>query len=190
MSNTNDQLSKRELYLIESFKEQTAAWKHDDNLLYRFTSIILPLSIVALAVPYVEEKVPDLLATIGGLMLMTFWVISGQVMDINSNIRFSIINEIEKCWRIPGHRDFRVIRENAYGKKDSDFLRNQFLRRFMFRVYLCIVVILTLYRWYISCSPQRIHTTEIIDPLIVIFVVVIVSVIVEWYVCKAEKKFA
>ena len=122
MSNTHEQLSPRELYLIESYKEQTAAWRHEDNLFYRLTSIVLPLSIAALAVPYIEDRVPNLLATIGGLTLMTFWAISCQIADIKSNIRLSIINKIEKCWDVWGHKDFRDIRKNTYGQKSSSFL--------------------------------------------------------------------
>ena len=132
MSDTNDQLSIRDQLLIESYKEQTAAWRHEDNLFYRLTSIILPVSIAALVVPYVEDKVPDLLATIGGLTLMTFWTISCQIADIKSNIRLSIINKIEKCWDVWGHKDFRDIRKNTYGQKSSSFLRSQLLHRYMF----------------------------------------------------------
>ena len=55
MSNTNDQLSRRDQLLIESYREQTAAWKHEGDLLYRFTSVILPLSIAALGVPYLQK---------------------------------------------------------------------------------------------------------------------------------------
>ena len=100
MSNTNDQLSRRDQLLIESYKEQTAAWRHENNLLHRFTTITLPVSIAALGVPYVQEDVPDLLATLGGLTLMTFWAFSCQIMQIKSNLRFSIINQIEECWKI------------------------------------------------------------------------------------------
>ena len=59
MSNTNDQLSRRDHLLIESYKEQTAAWRHENDLLYRFTTITLPVSIAAWGVPYVQQKVPD-----------------------------------------------------------------------------------------------------------------------------------
>ena len=98
MSNTREPLSRRDQLLIESYKEQTAAWRHENNLLYRVTTIILPVSIAALGVPYVRNDVPDLLTTLGGLMLMTFWGLSCQTMQIKSNLRFSVINEIEKCW--------------------------------------------------------------------------------------------
>ena len=64
MSNTHEPLSRRDQFLIESFKEQAAAWKHEDNLLHRFTSVILPLSIAALALPYVQNDVPDLLGRV------------------------------------------------------------------------------------------------------------------------------
>ena len=60
MSNANEQLSRCEQLLIESYKEQTAAWRHENDLLYRFTTIILPVSIAALGVPYVQKKVPYL----------------------------------------------------------------------------------------------------------------------------------
>ena len=155
MSNTNDQLSRRDQLLIESYKEQTAAGRHEDNLFYRFTTIILPLSIAALAVPYVQKDVPDLLATIGGLTLMAFWAISCQIIDIKSNIRFSIINKIEERWDVLGHKDFTDIRKNTYGKRASHFLRSQLLRRYMFWVYLGIVGGLTLYRtMYCMWSAQ------------------------------------
>ena len=52
-------LDKNETLLIEAYKEQTASWKHEDSLFHRFTSIILPLSVVMLGVPYVQERRED-----------------------------------------------------------------------------------------------------------------------------------
>ena len=188
MSNTNHQLSRRDQLLIESFKEQTAAWKHEDNLLYRFTAVIFPLSIAALGVPYVNDKVPDILATIGGLTLITFWAVSCQIMDIKSNIRLSIINKIEKCWEVPGHKDFIDIRERTYGKKASDFLRSQLLRRCMFWVYFVIVALLTLCRFCGLCSTQRAFIDETTDSWIIGLAVVIVPVIVGLAMHQAGKE--
>ena len=187
MSNTHEQLSRRDQLLIESYKEQAAAWKHEDNLLHRFTSVILPLSIAALALPYVQKDVPHMLATLGGLTLMTFWAFSCQITHIKANIRFSITNKIEKCWKIPGHKDFKAIRKNTYGEKGSDFLRSHFLRCWMFRIYLGIVVLLTLHRRYESCSPRKIITLEFIDPLIIIGVIAIIYFFVDRAMCKAKK---
>ena len=146
MSNTNDQLSRCDHLLIESYKEQTAAWRHENDLLYRFTTITLPVSIAALGVPYVQQKVPDLLAILGGLTLMTFWAFSCQIMQIKSNLRFSVIKQIEECWQIPSHKDCKVRKENTYGEKGSDRLRSHFLRCCIYWVYLVIVGGLTLYR--------------------------------------------
>ena len=192
MSNTSEQLSAHDTYLIESFKEQAAAWKHEDNLLYRFTSIILPLSIAALAVPYIEDRVPDLLATIGGLTLMTFWAISCQIADIKSNIRLSIINKIEKCWNVWGHKNFKDIRDDTYGEKASRRLRDQCLRRYMFWVYLSIIGVLTLYRT-IDCmwSAQWECKTVIISiaEIIVTFILgTVFGVFTALAMCKARKK--
>ena len=188
MSNTHEQLSPRELYLIESYKEQTAAWRHEDNLFYRLTSIVLPLSIAALAVPYIEDRVSDLLATIGGLTLMTFWALSCQIADIKSNIRLSIINKIEKCWDVWGHKDFRDIRKNTYGQKSSYFLRSQVLHRCMFWIYLVIVGMLTWFRFYGQCPTEQFFISKTTDFWVIVAVVVIVAPIVGWAMWKAGEE--
>ena len=177
MSNTNYQLSRRDQFLIESYKEQTAAWRHENDLLYRFTTITLPVSIAALGVPYVQEGVPDLLATLGGLTLMTFWAFSCQIMQIKSNLRFSVINEIEKYWHIPSHKDCKVIKDNTYGKKESDRLRSHFLRCWLFWIYLGIVGVLTLCRT-IHCmwSAQWAHKVVAISVAEIIFTLLLVCV--------------
>lgn len=188
MSNIHEHLNHHELYLIESYKEQTAAWRHEDNLFYRLTSIVLPLSIAALAVPYIEDRVPDLLATIGGLILMIFWAISCQIADIKSNIRLSIINKIEKCWDVCGHKDFRDIREHTYGQKSSYFLRSQLLHRCMFWLYLVIVAGLTLCKLYGPCSTQKVLTTATTDSMVIGCFWVIAAITVGWAMRKAGKK--
>jgi hypothetical protein len=163
MSNTREPLSRRDQLLIESYKEQTAAWRHENNLLYRVTTIILPVSIAALGVPYVRNDVPDLLTTLGGLMLMTFWGLSCQTMQIKSNLRFSVINEIEKCWQIPSHIDCKVRKKDTYGKKTSYVLQSHFLRCGMFWLYLAIVAGLTLCKLYGPCSTRKALTTATKD---------------------------
>lgn len=184
MSNTNDQLSRRDQLLIESYKEQTAAWKHEDTLFYRFTSIILPLSIAALAVPYLEEKVPDLLAVIGGLTLMTFWGILCQIADAKSKVRFSIINEIEKGWDVPSHKDFEGRRDDTYGKK----LKIHFLRCCTLWVYLVIVALLTLCRLHGSCTTQKVLITVTFDSIVIGSFWIIAAGIAAWAMCKTRKE--
>ena len=183
MSNTHEQLSRRDQLLIESYKEQTAAWKHEDNLLHRFTTVIFPLSIAALALPYVQEDVPDMLATLGGLTLMTFWAFSCQIMQIKSHIRFSIIIEIERCWKVPGHKDFRGKRNGTYGKK----LRSHFLRCWLFWIYLGIVMVLTWCKWRGPCCAQGVLTTETIDSIVIGGFGLIAFIIVGWAMCKARE---
>ena len=184
MSNIHEQLSPRELYLIESYKEQNASSRHHDNALRRFTAVILPLSIAALGVPYLEKEVPYFLSTLGGLTLMTFWIISCQTSQIRANVRHSIINEIEEYWNVPGHKDFRGRRDLTYGNK----LRNHYLRCCVFLVYLLIIWALTLYRLCISCSPKKDFMTGIIELLVILVVTVVVSIVVGWAMHKASKK--
>ena len=188
MSNTREPLSRRDQLLIESYKEQTAAWRHENNLLYRVTTIILPVSIAALGVPYVRNDVPDLLTTLGGLMLMTFWGLSCQTMQIKSNLRFSVINEIEKCWQIPSHIDCKVRKKDTYGKKTSYVLRSHFLRCGMFWLYLGIVGVLTLFRFYGQCPTEKFFISKTTDFVVIVAVVVIVAPIVGWAMWRAGKE--
>ena len=188
MSNTNDQLSRRDQLLIESYKEQTAAWRHENDLLYRFTTITLPVSIAALGVPYVQDGVPDLLAILGGLTLMTFWAFSCQIMQIKSNLRFSVINQIEECWQIPSHKDCKVRKENTYREKGSSRLRSHFLRCCIYWIYLVIVGGLTWFRFYGQCPTQQIFITKTIDFRVIVSVVVIVAPMVSLAMWKAGKK--
>ena len=66
--------------LLESYKEQTASWKHEDNTLYKFGAVLLPVSFVALGVPYIGDikesnlTILEIISTSGGIILMTFWV--------------------------------------------------------------------------------------------------------------------
>ena len=187
MSNNTQQLSKREQYMIESYKEQTAAWRHENNLLYRFTTILLPVSIAALGVPYVQPKVPDLLATVGGLTLMTFWAFSCQIIETKSKLRFSIINEIEKYWDIPSHNNLIARKKNTYGKKANRFLRSHFLRCCIFWVYLGIVAALTLYRQFGSTSTAKALICVPIDVLITVVFGCIAVGVVGWAMRQARK---
>ena len=41
--------------LLEGYKEQTVSWKHEDNTLYKFGAVLLPVSFVALGVPYIGD---------------------------------------------------------------------------------------------------------------------------------------
>ena len=181
MSNTNDQLSRRDQLLIESYKEQTTSRRHEDNLFLRFTSVILPLSIAALGIPYVNRDVPDLLATLGGLTLMTFWAILSQITHVKSKIRFSIINEIERYWDVPSHKDFEKRRDDIYGKK----LKSHFLRCCTFWIYLVIIAGLTIYKW-VKLGPAQ--KDLIIDIIVPLAIVVLFGILTALAMCKARKK--
>ena len=104
-------LDKNETLLIESYREQTESWRQEASLLHRFTSVILPLSIAVLGAPYVQNSGSNemiaLLAPMGGIMLMTFWGISCQIMETKSKIRHSIIYRLEDKFGTIGLEQFR-----------------------------------------------------------------------------------
>ena len=66
-------LSEDKELLIEAYKEQAAALRHDDRLAYNFATIILLLSFVLLGVPYIHSKIPSWLPLFGGAVLMIFF---------------------------------------------------------------------------------------------------------------------
>ena len=109
MSNNYDTL------LIESYREQNTALRQDDSMLHRMTAIILPVSIIALVVGFYRPEIPILLALLGGVILMTFWISSCHVLYISIHTRLAIINEIERHWEIPEHKHFLGIRAEIFG---------------------------------------------------------------------------
>ena len=109
---------------IEVYKEHTASWKHEDNILYKFGAVLLPVSFVALGIPYLKDiKEPSLtifeiISTVGGLILMTFWVSYVYASHAKIRARFQIINQIEdhikRGWGIKGHKDVPDIRDKTF----------------------------------------------------------------------------
>ena len=103
--------------LLESYKEQTASWKHEDNTLYKFGAVLLPVSFVALGVPYIGDikesnlTILEIISTSGGIILMTFWVAYVHATHAKITTRFQIINQIERDWVIIGHKDIQKIRD-------------------------------------------------------------------------------
>ena len=152
MSNTSNQLTRRDQLLLESYKEQTASWKHEDDILYKFGAVLLPVSFIALGIPYVRDiKEPSLtmlevISTSGGMILMTFWF--AFVCSSHSKVRsrFQIINRIEESWGITGHKDIPKIRDQIFNHPKPFQLRTHFLETRILYVYLLMAFILTLYR--------------------------------------------
>ena len=134
---------KNETLLIESYREQSLSWRQDDTMLHRMTAIILPVSIAALIVSYVYEDLPLLLPFFGGVVLMAFWFMLCQVLYIRIRIRFEVMNTIEDHWDIPGHGDFRDIRNDIFGKN----LTGMRLYRNVFYVYLLMAIVVGLHKW-------------------------------------------
>ena len=89
--------------LLEEYKELGLCWRHDDQLRSKLTSILLPLSIAALTIPYLKPGPPKLLCACGGLMLMMFWFVSSCLYMRRFNIRFSRIQEIERTLGFDSH---------------------------------------------------------------------------------------
>ena len=143
-------LDRNETLLIESYREQTESWRQEASLLHRFTSVILPLSIAVLGAPYVQNGGANgeiaLLAPMGGIMLITFWGISCQIMETKSKIRHSIIYNLEDRFRtvgperFRGQAEFRRIRSKAGGKR----LSSHKLRMCMLWVYFGVALLMLL----------------------------------------------
>ena len=132
--------------LMESYKEQSFAWRHDDSILHRMTSIVLPVSFAALGVPYVYDCIPPWLPILGGFTLMLFWIVLCQAMFVRIGIRFQIMNAIENSWEVPGHRHIRGIRKEIFetDKRRHYLLVPHWLYRWAFFIYSLIAMIVAL----------------------------------------------
>ena len=148
----------RNQFLLEVYKEHTASWRHEDNILYKFGAVLLPVSFVALGIPYLKDiKEPSLtifeiISTVGGLLLMTFWVSFVYASHAKIKARFQIVNQIEnhieRDWGIKGHKDVPDIRDAAFEPPRPLQLKTHFLETQIFYVYLIMAFILTAWRVY------------------------------------------
>ena len=140
--------------LLEGYKEQTVSWKHEDNTLYKFGAVLLPVSFVALGVPYIGDvkesnlTILEIISTIGGIILMTFWVAYAHATHAKVTTRFRIINQIEERWGIIGHKDIRLKRDEIFKPPRLLPLKTYVLETSIFYVYLSMALILTAYRCY------------------------------------------
>lgn len=131
-------MSNENAPLLEEYRELGLSWRHDSESFSKLTAVLLPLSIAALTLPYLKAGSPKLLATVGGLMLMTFWFFSSLTYENRSNIRWSRMHEIEGILGFDSH--LRIKRERV-----KSILKVQGLRRWMFGLYLVIAFFVTCY---------------------------------------------
>ena len=125
-------------YLLEEYREQSLFCRLDSELFSRLTAVLLPLAIAALTLPYLKPSTPKLLAALGGLMLMTFWFFLSLGHENKLRIRWSRIHEIERILGFDSH--LRIDRERA-----KSVLKAQYLRSWMFKLYLVIAFFATCY---------------------------------------------
>ena len=198
MSHTDKELSGEDQILLEIYKEQTASWKHEDDTLYKFGAVLLPVSFVALGVPYIGEieasnlTILETISTIGGIILMTFWVAYVHATHAKVNARFKIINQIEKDWKIKGHRDIPKIRDMMYEPRKRLKLKTYFLETQIFYVYWIAAFILTAYRFFkelnsFTASKESDTFIAIVSSLLVVAPVLVIMFICLVIACKYRR---
>ena len=179
--------------LLESYKEQTASWKHEDNILYKFGAVLLPVSFVALGVPYIgdiEESnlaILEIISTSGGIILMTFWVAYVHATYAKVTARFRIINQIEERWGIIGHKDIRLIRDKIFKPPRLFQLKTYFLEISIFYVYLFMASLLTVYRCVDKWTICKCLGIVSLLPVLVIIGSMLVACIYSRSITKGEK---
>ena len=131
-------MSGENSHLLEEYKELGLSWRHDDEWFSKLTAVLLPLSIAALALPYLKPGAPKLFAAVGGLMLMAFWFFPSLNYKRRFETRFSRIHEIEQILGFDSH--LRYHRESA-----KNVLKDRHLRSWMFGLYLVIAFFVTCY---------------------------------------------
>ena len=187
-------LSDYNQILLEIYKEHTASWKHEDNILYKFGAVMLPVSFVALGIPYIKDiKEPNLtileiISTIGGIILMTFWVSYVYATHAKIMARFQIINNIERRWGIAGHKDVPKIKDDIFKVPGGLQLKTHFLEKSIFFVYTSIVLLLAVCR---VCYKLQICKSLAIASLLPVLLIICCAVIADQYDCcirRGEKR--
>ena len=190
----------KENVVIEVYKEHTASWKHEDNILYKFGAVMLPVSFIALGVPYIKNIAEpsltnlEIISTIGGMILMTFWVSYVYASHAKIKARFQIINEIEyqieRDWGIKGHKDVPCIRDDIFKLPRPFQLKTHFLEQLVFYVYTAVAFLLTVYRicykFYI-CKSLALATVSFL-PLDIMFICLVIAVQYKCSVRRGEKR--
>lgn len=128
--------SQVENRLLEEYRELGVCWRQDDDWISKWTSVLLPLSIAAVALPYLRVGAPKLLGATGGLTLITYWYLSSLISKRRFEIRFSRIREIERILGFDSHLRY-------HRRIESSRIKHQYLRQCVFRVYLAIAWVLT-----------------------------------------------
>ena len=176
--------------LLEGYKEQTVSWKHEDNTLYKFGAVLLPVSFVALGVPYIGDvkesnlTILEIISTIGGIILMTFWVAYAHATHAKVTTRFRIINQIEERWGIIGHKDVPKIRDDIFKDPDGLPLKTHFLETRIFNVYLIMALLLTVCRIYYKF---HICKSLAIASLLPVLAIMFCAVIADQYECSIRR---
>ena len=188
----------RNQLLLEVYKEQTASWKHEDNILYKFGAVLLPVSFVALGIPYLKDiKEPSLtifeiISTVGGLILMTFWVSYVYASHAKIGARFQIINQIEgqieRGWGIKGHKDVPDIRNEAFGCPRWFQLKTHCLEKGIFYVYLIMAFILTAWRVYYKYHICMNLAMASLLPVLIMGICLWVAIRYDWRIKRGEKR--
>lgn len=181
----------REHLLIEVYKDHTAFCRHEDNILYRFGAFMVPTSFAILGVPYIADiegsnlRILEIMSTIGGLILMTFWVCYVYASHAKVTARFQIINQIERDWGIKGHKEVPCIRNKIFGKPWLFQLRTHFLEKSIFYVYWLLVVILTAWRF---CG-KRTNYVSLSELLVVAIIIgsIAIALRYNWIVKRGDK---
>ena len=190
----------KEEVVIEVYKEHTASWKHEDNILYKFGAVMLPVSFIALGVPYfkdIEEPsltIFEIISTVGGLILMTFWVSYVYASHAKIRARFKIINQIEdhieRGWGIKGHKDVPDIRDKTFKPPRLLQLKTHFLETGIFYVYAIMAILLTgcriCYKWYISKNLAL--ATASLLPLDIVCICCVIALQYRGSIKRGEKR--
>lgn len=181
---------------IEVYKEHTAFSRHEDNILYRFGRFMVPTSFALLGVPYIADieesnlTILEIISTVGGMILMTFWVCYVCATHAKILARLQIINQIERDWGLKGHKDVPNMRDKIFGKPWLFQLRTHFLEKLIFYVYLGMVVLLTVgriyYKFYI-CKSFALATASFL-PLDIMFICLVIALRYDCRIRRGEKR--
>ena len=147
---SNDELTRKDLLLLEGYRNLSAWNHHDGQAVLAFDKIFIPLSLGAPILTRLSEKafefrVPILIASI--ILLVAWFFLSMRYRDSQS-IRFDLMRCIERKLN-PNRDDFRPGEEYAERNPNRKWPKDRHIRQgffFIALMYNCGLLIYELYK--------------------------------------------
>lgn len=162
---------------LEGYKNLSFWNDRDVQTVSSYDKIFLPVVITGWALSLAQSTVPFFLAYIGGVLLLTFWILLSQRYVLRISQRFCIMGKMECCLGFEAHKK---IQENPLG----------FPKAIMLRWYFYVITIV-LGALVAIIGPEELKTTLVCsrsNRVVILGLFVLIILIITYCLSKKMEK--